>query len=256
MNGGHRGAPVPGMQEDVRDAPVPPAFPLEPEGAATPRGGATDPAAFAEQLESETVRSLAHMGEQAKGPRSEEARVSELLGSTLRDAIEAAELAALWMNGEPDLELKLGLARQVGDEAKHYRFLGERLRQLGAAPDAAELRARGTSATFRYLKGLQTPAERLAAAGVREGIARVRNAILAGWCESRGDAETARLYREVIGPDDARHQEFVRRMLPRFALTAEDQERARRAAARTLQLAEDLAELARLRQGIAQAPGS
>jgi hypothetical protein len=38
-------------------------------------------------------------------------------------------------------------------------------------------------------------------------------------------------------------------------VTAEDQERARRAVARTLQLAEELQEAARLKAGISRAPG-
>lgn len=55
--------------------------------------------------------------------------------------------------------------------------------------------------------------------------------------------------------DPAFHHELGRRLLPRYAVTAEDQGRARRAAARTLQLAGEIQEIARLRQRISSAPG-
>jgi bacterioferritin (cytochrome b1) len=232
------------------------AFPLEPEGRAPPRGSALDPRAFAGELAAETVRALARLAERLRAPLWGEATVADLLGAALRDEVEAAEIAAIWMAGEPDLELKLGLARQAGDEARHYRAIAERMRELGGDPAAAEARWRGPSPTFRHLKGLQVPAERLAAASVREGIARVRNAAFAAACEARGDVETARLYREVIAPDEARHQEFVEAMLARFALTAEDQERARRAAARVLQLVEDPNDSARPRPPASRGPTS
>jgi hypothetical protein len=44
-------------------------------------------------------------------------------------------------------------------------------------------------------------------------------------------------------------------MLRRYAATAEDQDRARRAVARTLQIAEELQEMLRMKQGISSAPG-
>jgi hypothetical protein len=240
----------------MREARPAPAFPLEPEGRAPPRGSAADPRAFAEELAAETVRALARLADRLRTPPAVDASVVDLLGAALRDEVEAAEIAAIWMAGEPDLELKLGLARQAGDEERHYRAIAHRIRALGGDPAAAEARGRGPSATFRHLKGLQAPAERLAAAAVREGLSRVRNAAFAASCEARGDAETARLYREVIGPDEARHQEFVEAALARFALTAEDQERARRAAARVLQLAEDPNDVARPRPPAARGPTS
>ena len=76
-------------------------------------------------------------------------------------------------------------------------------------------------------------------------MSRLRNALLAQVCEARGDQETALLCRDAIGPDEVRHLDFCRRELPRYALTLEDQEAARRAVARTLQLAEEAADPAR-----------
>ena len=208
------------------------------EGSFHSRGTALDPVEFVDDLDRELLRSLARLGEQARAALPPAGSVTDLLSTALRDEIEAAEVAALWMTDEPDLELKVGLAFHVGDEARHFQLMAKRIRELGGAP-AADPRTRAHGPAFRYLRGLQTPAERLAAGIAREGVARLRNALLAEVCEAQGDAETARLCREVIGPDEARHLDFGRRLLPRYALTVEDQEAARRAMARTIQLAEE-----------------
>jgi len=223
------------------------------EDSSHSRGVALDPTGFVDDMDREFLRALARLGEQARAAVPPAFPIPELLSTALRDEIEAAEVAALWMTDEPDLELKLGLALQVGDEASHFRLMAERIRELGGDP-AADPRMRAHSPAFRYLRGLQTPAERLAAGIVREGVARLRNALLAEVSEARGDAETARICRQVIGPDEARHLDFGRRMLPRYALTVGDQEAARRAMARTLQLAEEAIDSARAAKGTPAAP--
>ncbi len=215
-----------------------------------------DPNAFVEELDRMVSEALARIGEAAKVPPGPNVSIADLLVVALRNEIEAAEEAALWLASERDLALKLGFARQCGDEAKHYRLIAERLGALGMDASGIDPLAKGYSPMFRYLKTLESPAERLAAgAFTREGLAQVRNAVFADYCEVKGDLETARLYREIIGPDEAFHHDFGRRMLPRYAVTLEDQERARKATARTLQLAEELQEVARLKQGISSAPG-
>jgi 1,2-phenylacetyl-CoA epoxidase catalytic subunit len=223
---------------------TPLASPVDPEGSSHARGVAVDPVGFVDELDRELLRAMARLGEQARAAMPPAMPVLDILSMALRDEIEAAEVAALWMTDEPDLELKLGLALQVGDEAGHFRLMAERIRELGGDP-AADPRTRAHTPAFRYLRGLQTPAERLAAGIVREAVGRLRNALLAEACEGRGDAETARICREVIGPDEARHLDFGRRLLPRYALTVGDQEAARRAMARTLQLAEEAIDSAR-----------
>ena len=59
----------------------------------------------------------------------------------------------------------------------------------------------------------------------------------------------------MIEPDERFHHELGRSLLLRFADTAEAQERARRAAARTLELAEELQAAALRTAGIHHAPG-
>jgi hypothetical protein len=109
---------------------------------------------------------------------------------------------------------------------------------------------------FDYLRTLETTAERIAAGQfTREALAQVRNQVFIEWCESQDDHETAALYRNTIQPDEGFHHELGRRLLPRFVATAEDQARARSAAMRVLELAEELQEMARLRGGLCRLPG-
>jgi hypothetical protein len=212
--------------------------------------------AFLAELDAQLEAALARIGEGARQPPGPAVGVKELLLVALRNELEATEEAAMWMVGERDPDLKLGLARQCGDEARHYRLIADRLRELGVDVSGHDALAGGHSPMFRYLKSLVTPAERIAAGPfAREALAKVRNAVFADWCAAQGDEGTARLYREVIGPDEAFHHELGRKLLRRYAVTAEDQELARRAVARTLQLAEELQETARLKAGISSAPG-
>src|SRR5262249_36997589 len=98
--------------------------------------------------------------------------------------------------------------------------------------------------------------ERIAAGQfAREALAKVHNQVFIEYCEAKGDRETARLYREVIQPDEGHHHEMGRRLLARLATTPEAQARARRAAERTLEIAEELQEVVRLKKGIARSPG-
>lgn len=47
--------------------------------------------------------------------------VENLLKVAFRNELEATEVAARWMATTPEVEVKLAFARQIGDEAKHYR---------------------------------------------------------------------------------------------------------------------------------------
>ena len=216
-----------------------------------------DTAAFLAELDRTVEHALAALGESAVAAEpAAEIGVAQLLVVALKKELEASEEAALWMTREDDVDVKLALARQCGDEAKHYRLIEARLGALGV--DLAGLRPLegGYSPMFRYLAELPTTVERVAAGQfTREALAKVHNEIFIAYCEERGDAETARLYREVIQPDEAHHHEAGRRLLARLARTDEDQARARAASARTLQIAGELQEMARLKKGIARAPG-
>src|SRR5262249_44266228 len=82
-----------------------------------------------------------------------------LLAPGLKKELEAAEEAAIWLTTEDDVDVKPALARQCGDEAKHYRLIEARLRELGVDTAKIAPLAEGYSPMFKYLKGLGTTGE-------------------------------------------------------------------------------------------------
>jgi uncharacterized ferritin-like protein (DUF455 family) len=182
--------------------------------------------------------------------------VIKLLTVALRNEIEATEIAARWLTTTVEVDVKMAFARQVGDEAKHYRMIADRLRELGFDARTFDPLATGFGPLFQYLDTLPATVERVAAGQfTREAIAVVKNRQFIEFCERAGDRLTAALYRDVIEPDERFHHELGRSLLLRYASTAEAQERARRAAARTLELAEELQAAALRGAGIHHAPG-
>ena len=182
--------------------------------------------------------------------------VPNLLKVALKNEIEATEIAARWLVATPEVDVKLAFARQVGDEAKHYRLIADRLRALGFDPAAINPLAQGFGPLFQFLDSLGTTVERVAAGQfTREAIAVVKNRQFIEFCERAGDADTATLYRDVIEPDERYHHDLGRRLLLRLATTPDAQEAARRAARRTLALAEELQVKALATAGIHHAPG-
>ncbi|MBI2466237.1 MAG: ferritin-like domain-containing protein [Candidatus Rokubacteria bacterium] len=182
--------------------------------------------------------------------------VVNLLKVALKNEIEATETAARWLVTTEELDVKLALARQVGDEAKHYRLIADRLGELGFEAWGFNPLAKGYGPLFQYLDTLRTTVERVAAGQfTREAIAIVKNRQFIEFCEAAGDRETARLYRETIEPDERHHHDLGRRLLLRYATTPEAQAAAGRAAERTLELAEELQALALKTAGIHHAPG-
>jgi uncharacterized ferritin-like protein (DUF455 family) len=212
---------------------------------------------FVASLAEENRASLERLGQlSAAGEVPQELTIDRLLRVALKNELEATEVAAGWMSTTSELDVKLAFARQAGDEAKHYRLIAERLKALGVDADKLDPRDGGYSSLFEYLRQLQSTVARVAAAQfTRESIALVRNQCFIEFAEARGDAETAALYREIIQPDEKHHHELGRLLLARYAVTENEQQVARQAAARTLELAEEIQEMARLKVGISRAPG-
>jgi uncharacterized ferritin-like protein (DUF455 family) len=182
--------------------------------------------------------------------------VSRLLVLALKNELEATECAAMWIPTTREVDVKLALARQAGDEAKHYRLIEKRLGELGVQSDAAKLEAAPRSPLLAWLATLDRTVERVAAGQfTREALAVVRNDEFMRFCVSRGDEATAALYRDIIQPDEKHHHELGRSLLARLATTDGAQELARAAARKTLELAEELQEIAHLKMGVSRAPG-
>jgi uncharacterized ferritin-like protein (DUF455 family) len=182
--------------------------------------------------------------------------VVNLLKVALKNEIEATEIAARWLTTTEELPVKLALARQVGDEARHYRLIADRLRALGFVATSFDPLAKGYGPLFGYLDTLRSTVERVAAGQfTREAIAIVKNRQFIEFCEAAGDRDTAALYRDVIEPDERHHHELGRSLLLTLATTPAAQEAAARAARRTLALAEELQQQALAGAGIHHAPG-
>jgi hypothetical protein len=156
----------------------------------------------------------------------------------LKNELEASELAAMWMPSTPEIDVKLALARQAGDEAKHYRLIEKRLEKLGASLAEFDPSAGGYGPMFQLLTSFQSTVERVAGAQLaRESLALKKNEQFIEFCEKAGDHETATLYREEIQPDEEWHVDLGRRVLEKYATTPELREKVRRAAQAVLELA-------------------
>ena len=183
--------------------------------------------------------------------------VPTLLKLALRSELEAAELAGSWMPQTEDVDGKMLFALQCGDEMRHYRLIADRLRELGHDVDDFDAAAEGYSPLYHYLRGLRTTLERAAAGPFTcEAIARVRNQQFIAFCRSVGDEDTARLYEDVIQPEEVHHHEEGRRYLERHATTPEAQEAVAAAVRTTLAIADELKVLAERSTGLETLPVS
>lgn len=210
---------------------------------------------FVRELDAENHRALEKIRASATtGDPSPELTVAKLLALALKNELEATECAAAWIATTPELGVKLALARQAGDEAKHLRMIQKRLAELGApAPDPTTT---PKSKLLAFLLALEGTVARVAAGQfTREALALVRNEAFIAFCETKGDTETAKLYRDVIQPDEKHHHELGRALLLELAASEGSQQSAREASKRVLETAEELQEIARLEKGITRAPG-
>lgn len=183
--------------------------------------------------------------------------VVTLLRLALKSEIEASELAGFWLPTTPEVDAKMALALQCGDEMKHYGLISRRLAELGEDLTGFDPYAEGHSPLYQYLRGLRTTVERIAA-GVfaSEAIATVRNAQFVKFCLSVGDADTARLYSDTIQPDEQHHHLFGREILEKYATTPELQELTASAMRNTLAIADELSNLAAKTTGVHNIPVS
>jgi bacterioferritin (cytochrome b1) len=212
---------------------------------------------FVAHLQAEMRGLFESLGESETLEAESEGRVDvvTLLKLALQSEMEASEIAALWMPTTPELDAKQVLAHQVGDEMKHYDLIARRLGELGEDLAGFDPLADGYSALYQYLRPLRTTVERIAAGPFAgEAIAEVRNAQFIAFCRSVGDEGTARLYEEVIQPEEVHHHRIAADFLARHCTTPELQELAAAAARNTLAVADELRTLEEKRSGIRNVP--
>lgn len=158
-----------------------------------------------------------------------------LLEVALANEINVSELAAAWTPSTPEIDVKIAFARQAGDEAGHFQLVADRLVALGF--DLAAFKVPAENPLFQYLRGLSTTVERVAAGlFTLESIAYAVNESFIAFCDQGDDAETARIYRAYIQPDERAHQELGQKLLA-YADTPELQRTARETVAKVLEIA-------------------
>ena len=92
--------------------------------------------AFVAELDAQNTEALDRIARAAcQGEPSDTMTVTKLLMLALKNELEATECAAAWLPTTPEVNVKLALARQAGDEAKHYRMIQARLMELGIVPE-------------------------------------------------------------------------------------------------------------------------
>jgi hypothetical protein len=194
---------------------------------------------FADDLEAYVAQKLSSL-DLIKEPAvsADRPEVIRRLKMALKNELEASEVAALWIQSTPEIEIKLALARQTGDEAKHYRLIEKHLQGMNVDLTGFNPAEGGYGPMFQLLAGFGSTVERIGAAQfTREALALKKNEQFIEFCEAAGDHQTADLYRSQIQPDEQWHVHLGREVLAKYATTPELQEKARKAVEVVLELA-------------------
>jgi rubrerythrin len=214
---------------------------------------------FVRTLRQEMDQLFSRLGERQTLESESEGRVDvvTLLKLALKSEIEASELAGYWMPTTSEIDVKMAFARQCGDEMRHYDLILQRLDELGEDMTGYDPAQDGYSPLYHYLRGLRTTVERVAAGPfAREAIAEVRNAQFIELCRAMGDAETEKLYREIINPEETHHHRMGYDLLAKYAVTEELQELAATAMRSSLAIADELRTLTERATGMRSIPVS
>ena len=200
----------------------------------------SDGRAFVDQLQkyvAERLSSLDLLKDDQPGS-ADRSEVIRRLKVALKNELEAAELAAYWIPSTPEVDVKLALARQAGDEARHYHLIEKHLASIGVDLAGFNPAAEGYGPMYTLLRGFESTVERLAGAHfTREALALKKNEQFMEFCERSGEKETAELYRQHIQPDEGWHVDIGHRFLTRYASSEQEQAKARRAVEAVLDLA-------------------
>ena len=213
-----------------------------------------DAQTFVNELEAANQAALAQFGEAEPILAQTPVELQQLLQVALANEISVSELAAAWMPSTRETDVKIALAQQTGDEANHFSLIEGRMNALGIS--TAGFAPPALNPLFAYLRSLETTVERIAAGQFTlESIAYRVNERFMKYCELLGDQDTVKLYQHRIQPDELHHHRLGKALLEKYAVTPEAQERARQAAARTLEIAQQVRLLAAQKLGTSCFPG-
>jgi 1,2-phenylacetyl-CoA epoxidase catalytic subunit len=200
----------------------------------------SDGQAFVDELHKYVTEKLSSLDllKDSEFGSSDRPEVIRRLKVALKNELEAAELAACWIPSTPEVDVKLALARQAGDEARHYHLIEKHLETMGVDLSGFNPTAEGYGPMYSLLRGFESTVERVAGAHfTREALALKKNEQFMEFCERAGEKETAELYRKHIQPDEGWHVDIGHRFLTRYASSTQEQEKARRAVEAVLELA-------------------
>jgi uncharacterized ferritin-like protein (DUF455 family) len=177
-----------------------------------------------------------------------------LLRIALANEISVAELASMWMPTVTDWEIKIVLAKQAGDEARHFQLVEQRMKELDIS--MSDFKTPPPNPLFEFLRSLETPVEKIAAGlFTLESIAYKVNENFMHYCNRLGDFKTAEIYHRYIQPDELHHHQLGQQLLEKHATTPEIQEKARAASIKTLEIALKLRSTAAQKLGTSCFPG-
>ena len=218
-----------------------------------------DSKTFVAGLVEEMHQLFARLGEHETLESESQGRVEvvTLLKLALQSELEAGDIAAYWLPTTPEIDAKTVLAEQCADEIRHYNLIIERLEELGEDVSAIDPIADGHSPMYQYLRGMRTTVERIAAGPFAcEAVAEVRNAQFIDFCHSVGDPETAKLYEDIIHPEEIHHHRRGREILEKYATTPEIQAQVAAAVHSSLAIADELQSLTEKVTGLHTIPMS
>ena len=218
-----------------------------------------DSKAFVASLVDEMQGLFSQLGEHEilEAESGGQVEVVALLKLALISELEASEIAAQWLPTTREIDAKTVLAEQCADEMKHYNLIMARLEELGEDMSSFRPFEKGYSPLYHYLSGLHSMLERIAAGPFAcEAVAEIRNAQFIAFCHSVGDHETAKLYEEIIQPEEIHHHRRGREILEKYATTPEAQALVATATRSSLAIADELQSLAELTTGLQNIPVS
>lgn len=208
------------------------------------------------KLDSVLKSRLNELSEQIKGHHNPDAKVpsmSMLLTAALKNEWETTLLTSHWVCDEENPKLRVALSRLAGDEAKHYQLIEERLKSLNTTVKKDDLDQR--TPLYNFLIQQKTSFDRtITGPFTREALAVIRNEVFLEHCESIHDTTTLELYRE-IQEDEAHHHQLGRKFLECFITNEDEYEHAKSKMLETLQVVDDIQEMAVMQKGICKLPG-
>lgn len=220
---------------------------------------ALDSTTFIDELEQEMHSLFEKLGDQGalESESDGQLEVIGLLKLAMTSELEASEIAAHWLPTTPEIDAKTVLAEQCADEMRHYNLIYKRLEELGEDMSNFDPLAQGYSPLYQYLRGLRTTIERIAAGPYAcEAVAEVRNAQFIEFCRGVGDEDTAKLYEDIIHPEEIHHNRMGRDFLLAHATTPEIQDQVKSAVRNSLAIADELQILAEMTTGLQNIPVS